>query len=317
MCSELFPPAKPFNQVILASGVASLTVRSLKHQQVIYDKIAARLGVQEHQTARERLKALRGVPADELVNSYVALGAPVVSWQATADGVFLKQTPSVSNLPFQKYDPSLRRVLIGDCAHEGTIFAHPLKAMQLDYPKLQQMASSSLGDETSKQLLQEYGISASSSPEDLFTRLTRLVTDAEWSQPIQNVARSFSEQDVFYYHIRDVNPFPGPNKGLSHHGVDLLYIFLTYQSYLPDNVAKLAEDFAKSWLVFANGGTPWKSYDKTQDGKSTIMYFGPSGANTEGAEESKMAYKGLQVCEKLLLMHPHFVTSLRGENIVE
>lgn len=113
MCSELFPSAKPFNQVILASGVASLTVRSLKHQQVIYDKIAARLGVQEHHTARERLKALRGVPADELVNSYVALGAPVVSWQATVDGVFLKQTPSVSNLPFQKYDPGLRRVLIG------------------------------------------------------------------------------------------------------------------------------------------------------------------------------------------------------------
>lgn len=87
--------------------------------------------------------------------------------------------------------------------------------MQFDYPKLQQMASSLLGDEASKELLQEYGISASSSPEDLFTRLTLLDTDAEWSHPIQTVARSFSEQDVFYYHIRDVNPFPGPNKGMS------------------------------------------------------------------------------------------------------
>ena len=105
--------------------------------------------------------------------------------------------------------------------------------------------------------------------------------------------------------------------GLSHHGVDLLFIFLTYQQYLPKHLASLAEVFAGKWLEFANGGKPWKAYGQKADGTSTVMQFGPEGKHIEAVEASKPAYKNIRVCEKLLARSPYFVASLRGQNIVE
>ena len=213
MCSELFKAAEPFSQAILASGVATLTVRSFEHQQRLYGKITTHLNLQNEGSSVKRLQALRDVPSEKLVDSYIALGAPVVSWQATVDGVFLKNPPKIFNLPSQVYDPSIHRLLIGDAAHEGTIFAYPLRSMQLDYPKLQGLAEAALGPENAKELLQQFHIAPNSTPDEFFTNLTQLLTDAEWSHPIQALARSFSNGDVFYYQIRDVNPFEGPNKG--------------------------------------------------------------------------------------------------------
>ena len=213
MCSELFESARPFHQAILASGVATLTVRSFVHQQGLYDKITAHLNIQSLSSPAERLQALRDVPSDTLVNAYIALGAPVQSWQATVDGVFLKTAPNVSNLSSQKYALSIKRILIGDCALEGTIFAHQMKGMNLDYQKLQKLSSAALGQEQSQALLQAYNMSPDSTSEELFCGLLQLCTDAEWAQPIETMARTFSNGDVFYYHVRDVNPFEGPNKG--------------------------------------------------------------------------------------------------------
>lgn len=97
----------------------------------------------------------------------------------------------------------------------------------------------------------------------------------------------------------------------------MLFTFLTYQSYLPDKLAKLAEKFARTWLSFAAGDKPWRAYDQKPDGSSAIMYFGPDGEHGEAAESSKFAYENLAACEKYLVDKPYFVASLRGESIVE
>ena len=192
-------------------------MRGLKHQQAVYEKIIDHLKIERDKSPKEKLQALREVPADDLVNSYIALGTPVPSWQATVDGYFLKMIPTASNLPLQKYPPSLKRVLIGDCAAEGLIFADRLNRMEWSFGKLEPLFSKLLGGERGQEFLQAYGISENSSTEDLFLSLIKFLTDAEWSQPIQAVAKSFSNGDVFYYHMAEGNPFDGVNKGKSNY----------------------------------------------------------------------------------------------------
>jgi len=104
---------------------------------------------------------------------------------------------------------------------------------------------------------------------------------------------------------------------MAHHAVDLLYIFLTYQSHLPDDLQRLAQKIARHWLVFVNGGQPWRRYDQKIDGTSTLMYFGPNSQTGEAPESTKPAYKNLMLCEKLQDDISHLAALLRGETVTE
>jgi Carboxylesterase family len=199
----------------LQSGVGSLTVRTAKHQQGVYEKVLANFKIQNDESCQS-LKALREISADDLVLSYIALGSgPIPAWQATVDGYFLTTSLSVSNLSLQKYDPSVERLLIGDCAAEGLIFSMPLSKRQWTFDRVQKLATDILGEQHGKEILQAYGISGDLPYEQLFAALLKLLTDAEWSQPIREVARSFSNGDVFYYHLIEGNPFEGAHQGIS------------------------------------------------------------------------------------------------------
>lgn len=216
MCSELFKSALPFNQVILQSGVGSLTVRTPKHQQGVYEKLLAHLKI-DKENPSENLNALRDISADDLVLSYIALGSgPVPAWQATVDNFFIATNCSVSSLSQQQYHPSLKRLLIGDCAEEGLIFSMPLSKREWTFEKVQSLAIKVLGEQDAQAVLQAYGISTNLSENELFDSLVKLLSDAEWSQPIREVAKSFSNGDVFYYHLTEGNPFDGAHKGRSH-----------------------------------------------------------------------------------------------------
>jgi carboxylesterase type B len=208
----LFSLSLPFSQAILQSGVAPLSVRGIKHAQSIFDKITGHLDI-DALPLKEKVQALRDASAEDLVKSYIALGSPLPSWQATVDGHFLKTLPRFSTLSLQTYDPSLKRLLIGDCAAEAVIWAEKLQSMAWNYEKLQALSSNILGEERVSEVLQAYVISTDASAEQLQFSLIRLLTDAEWSQPIEAVAHSFSNRDVFYYHMAEGNPFPGPKQG--------------------------------------------------------------------------------------------------------
>jgi hypothetical protein len=215
LCSELFKTALPFNQVILQSGVSSLTVRNIKHQNNVYEKVLQHLKIPEDVSSKDKLQALRNVSADDLVLAYIALGSPVPAWQATVDGYFLANNSSPSSLSSLKYHPSVKRLLIGDCAAEGLIFALPLQKRQWTFDRVQKLSSEVLGDDRGNKVMEKYGITADLSKEEILLSLVELSSDVEWSQPIREVAKSFSNGDVFYYHMAEGNPFEGPNKGKS------------------------------------------------------------------------------------------------------
>ena len=105
--------------------------------------------------------------------------------------------------------------------------------------------------------------------------------------------------------------------GLAHHAVDLLYIFLTYQYYLPAPLQSLGEKLTRYWLLFIHGDSPWKPYDQKAPGEASIMHFGPRAEVKEAPEQTKPAYKTLRLCEELQNEISAFAAAVRGEKIVE
>lgn len=318
MSSAIFAEQKPFSQAILQSGVASLTNRTLDHQQNIYNKITRHLKLQD-KTGPEKLAALRALSGDEMCAAYMALGGPISSWQATVDGYFLTDPTALhaSNLPKLKYDPSLKRLLLGDTADEGLIFAMGLMAAKHTFASVHALAVAKLGEADAKTVLEAYGISEATEPGPLLGKLLQLATDAEWSQPVEAVAKSFSNGEVFYYHVAEVNPFDGPAKGKAHHGVDLLFVFMNYAKHLSPELAKLAEVFSGHWLDFVVGKQPWAPYGQKPDGEVTLFGYGPDGKYGVISESVKKGFKTQRLAEKLQPRIGNFAAALRGEVIIE
>lgn len=212
--SELFKQVQPFSQAILQSGVGLRHADTMEKMQAKYDKFAAFHKIQGNATPAERLQALRDVTSEDFVNGYSALGPPIMPWQATIDGYFIKSATGVLEAASVKYHSSLKRLLIGDCQTEGTIFALPIQKQQWTFGRLDLLARKLLGNEAAEEVYEVLKISQDSTPQQLNKALIRLASDADWSQPIESVTKTFPG-DVFYYHISQGNPFEGPIKGMN------------------------------------------------------------------------------------------------------
>ncbi len=178
MVSE-FAPKVAFSQAILQSGAAPLGIRTLPQQQASFDKIVAFHKVDPNATPQEKLEALRKVSADEIVNSYVVRGNPMVPWQSTIDGYFLKSPPTYTNLTSQTYPKNIERLLLGDCANEGLIFSHGFDAAKWDFERLKALATSGLGAENAEKVFARYGIAEELPPPELRTKALHIITEAE------------------------------------------------------------------------------------------------------------------------------------------
>lgn len=246
------------------------------------------------------------------MKSYFALGGPVPSWQATVDGYFLKALPTNSKLPQQVYPPSLKRVLIGDVATEGLIFAHGINKQEWSGERLWQLATTIFEEEQAKEIFEFYGLKSNANSKELFPGLIRLVSDAEWSQPIEAVAHSLSKP-TFYYHITEANPFPGPNQGKAHHGVDLIFNFLTYEKHISSELRKLSETMADHWITFVNGSDPWTPYSRAS---GNVMRYGDGAQASEVPEQSKSSWKSLRLVEGRQDKISNFASKVRGEEVL-
>ena len=185
----------------------------MTHQQTVYDKFLTHFKIPISTSSQSQLEALRAIPSDDLVKGYTCLGSPVSSWQGTVDGYFLSDLIKFSDIPSLSYPKHVKRLLIGDCASEGLIFVDKVKKMHWTFEKVQPQAVKILGEEKAQKVLDAFKITSDVSPEALLAGLVQLLTDAEWSQPVESIAKSFSNGEVFYYHMAEGNPFDGPNKG--------------------------------------------------------------------------------------------------------
>ncbi|EXJ70043.1 uncharacterized protein A1O5_07116 [Cladophialophora psammophila CBS 110553] len=102
-----------FNQAVIMLGNTFLTSRSLELQEGIYQTILAHLRTPSDMPTLDRIRRLRDVPANELLDAYIATGSPLPNWQATVDGFLLDELPRPSRIGNQQYDAYVRRIIIG------------------------------------------------------------------------------------------------------------------------------------------------------------------------------------------------------------
>ena len=99
----------------------------------------------------------------------------------------------------------------------------------------------------------------------IYIQLIRLLTDMQFSYPLfvaqkffsptQNATsvKSFHETTVEMYTMKFGNAFPGPNFGIAHHCVDLIYIFDAFHEYITQADEEEAKD-ASSTATSSDSG---------------------------------------------------------------
>ena len=266
-------------------------------QNARFDKLLGFLQPGTSLSGEEKLLTLRSATADELVKSYVALGSPFPPWQITADGSFIRSMPGPHALSKHRHVHHLKRVLLGDCADEGSIFALQVDRMKWTSQKILELFQDGLGEENGKEIAAMYRISPEITNEQLSDCLREFISDVSWSQPIRATVRSYSGRPTYAYHISEGNPFPGPNYGRAHHCIDLLFPFLTYQAYLPTQQQDLALEWADRWLDFIHGSEPWSPY--TLDSPVLMHFTSGSGGAQEVSESAIPNFDRLELVARL------------------
>jgi hypothetical protein len=82
------------------------------------------------------------------------------------------------------------------------------------FEKLKHLFQQYFNPDQVARLIKDYSLEIFDTAESV-TKLEPLITDAEFGEGIHEIARSWKASDVFYYHMRFPNPFPGPFHGES------------------------------------------------------------------------------------------------------
>lgn len=118
MFSSLAQSQNLYSQVVLSSGNAVMTTRTLAHQHGVYEKFLEHFSIPPNLSPQEKVDRLRSISVSDLLNAYYCTGSPLPNWQATVDGHLLERLPATSGLAQQKYDSRIRRIMVGDCEEE-------------------------------------------------------------------------------------------------------------------------------------------------------------------------------------------------------
>lgn len=155
-----------------------------------------------------------------------------------------------------------------------------------DYTKFHSLLTSSYTSEAAAEdILQAYGISPTSSAEELFEAFSEFISDAAMMHKIYRTNEFFKAhrgkqallrgQDprrvsLQYHHFEIGNPFSGSMQGIAHHGVDMVYAFGTFHDALKKADQGISEGYVEPGQANAEAGVaePSTSAEATDYRKS-------------------------------------------------
>lgn len=157
-----------------------------------------------------------------------------------------------------------------------------------DYTTFHSLFTSSYPSEAAaEEVLQAYGISPTSSDEELFEAFSQFISDATMIHKIYRANEFFKAhrgkqallrgQDakrvgIQYYHFEFGNPFSGSMQGIAHHGVDMVYAFGAFHDALKKADQGISEGYVEPDPAHAeaNVGEPSMNTENTGYRKSNI-----------------------------------------------
>ncbi|EEA26286.1 hypothetical protein TMatcc_005453 [Talaromyces marneffei ATCC 18224] len=238
--------------IIQSGAVGVLGPLTMKGADTRWATLCKKLGAPVEDIA-ERMEFMKRIPADTILQAYRELGwnvCPLVQDDLTisrrAGNHWSVQFSSTkSPVPaIGPYEKPEFAVLIGDTEFEGTM--HRFQVMQIksfDDLKARLTVGSLLDEAFWEEFCSIYKLEASMPVASLHEQVFRFLSDIQFGYPVQQArddlttwepfAKEFPEQNsashvhpiqVHSYRVEFGNPFPGPNHGVAHHCVDLIYI---------------------------------------------------------------------------------------------
>ncbi|CAK7200301.1 hypothetical protein SEUCBS139899_002992 [Sporothrix eucalyptigena] len=255
-------------------------------------------------SAASKLDALLALSAADLLAAAGGIGwivfAPVrdeLSIGSDPDGLWvdLGRLDSAEEVPKQPEAKPLA-VLLGECAEEGLMMNPKFKTLH-SFEDLTQLVSTEcpeLAPAALDELWTAYNLSGPG-PQDGFAKGFRtFVTDAQFASPVDCARAAFSvgadqkrqrldgqparSTETRSFLFKTGNPFPGPNHGVAHHCVDLIYIYDCFHDALTDVDHASAASTAPAGPLASNGllvqhvQTQWVSFivDDTVRGSEQV-----------------------------------------------
>ncbi|KAF2660705.1 para-nitrobenzyl esterase [Lophiostoma macrostomum CBS 122681] len=242
-----------------------------------YDIIMKELGLENASTA-DRVSRLLTISPEELV-AKTPMTVPLRSFVdddiVPSSTTFKDLEPGVSGIGGHQWCAEL---MIGDCQHDGTIYAYMGIAERKVGIAAQFCTSlaANISKFSTEAVLKAYNLTPSTDDDIAMRTILEYATDIAYAGPALAFARSWHGK-AYYYHFNEPNPWDGLFKGCSTHVLDAAFLFQNYNEKLSPEAREVAVSLAKAFLNFANGTEPWQAFHRDQGNAQT---FGPSGTST-------------------------------------
>ncbi|PVH95755.1 alpha/beta-hydrolase [Periconia macrospinosa] len=267
-----------FNRVVLMSGVlgpATMPVSVGKAEEV-YEEFMGRVGVRE--SGEEGLRRVREeVAVERIVEVTREMGERGTLWWPTlTEGWFGGEKVKKGGLTWDTVADALAAcewvdgVVLGCTGFEGTSSMD--KVSNITPRDFLAGIQDQLGPESAALISKAYQITPDMDPNLFITRAMRWWGDVLFDAPTHALSNALSRTNkkTYRYIFTIRNPFPShPLYQLSHHWVDIYFVFKTFHFRYPSQRLKdLSTRHAQLWVEFANGEAPWRAYD---GGEGVVM----------------------------------------------
>jgi len=175
--------------------------------------------------------------------------------------------------------------------YQGWLLVDGLKHVALD--KFLLSTHANLGPSNATKLLSVYGISEGMDDNLFWNKLSFLMGDIMFSEPIHKLAASLAsshKKKIYRYTQTIRNPFQGLllHQIPGHHFIDLLFLFQTLKERYPSQKLRdISEEYGRRWIRFAAGEEPWEEYKL--DGEKIMVINGRTGFEVRSRREDEVA----------------------------
>lgn len=198
--------------------------------------------------------------------------------------------------------------MAGNCRDKGIIFRWTIS--NDDYEYFLNKFSEVIGTDKAERILELYGISSPTDPQEARLLLEELLGDVTFKIPHWLSLHASKLPETYGYHFNEISELRGPLKGTAHHCHDLLYLFMNKQEALALEKQRLAETMADTWISFAHGEDPWTRFRSDH----LWMIFGPNGvAQVKSEEEDNQVRRYDRFQEVLDLGYWQHITDVLDE----
>lgn len=281
---------KLFSRAILQSGLTPLCgILSVDEYDTIYFKLLDKLGIDKTMSWEKRVDALLKVDIGQLVaaNDGISEIECVTMAYTQNEG---QEVPTWNEMG-RDVSGAVDAIMVGDCQNEAVIWSdgyNDLTALEVvKYMRDKTPAANTI--------MELYGITDDMEPEKLSQNLEQLTTDGLFRVP--NYLFYQANDQALVYHFYQTSSYDNQYRGLAHHSLDNVYVWGCLDHTLDREQKQLSQYMGKSWIEFANGGSPWRSYnghrDSTGSATGNVMTFGPQGKYQERQQNNNQERVGI------------------------